>query len=96
MVLEVNESSILEAFEHGVGSLLLCIGVAREERREVDELIQSDKKIECETSRTHWDFQVILRDCRVDSDVYHYGCFESRVGCGLLRGVCGYDRSIDI
>ena len=42
MVLEVDESSILEAFQHGIGSLLLCIGIAREERREVNELIKSD------------------------------------------------------
>jgi hypothetical protein len=38
MVLEVDEARVLEAFEDGVGSLLLRVGFARQEGREIDEL----------------------------------------------------------
>ena len=44
MVLEIDEAGVLEALEDGVGSLLLCIGVAGEEGREVDELVRSGVK----------------------------------------------------
>lgn len=38
VVFEVDEAGILEAFEDGVSGLLLCVGIAREEGGEIDEL----------------------------------------------------------
>ena len=38
VVLEVDEAGVLEAFEHRIGGLLLCVRVAGEEGGEVDEL----------------------------------------------------------
>jgi hypothetical protein len=38
VVLQVDKARVLEAFEDGVGGLLLRIGIAREKGGEVDEL----------------------------------------------------------
>jgi hypothetical protein len=38
VVLEVDEASVLEAFEDSISGLLFRVGVARQEGREVDEL----------------------------------------------------------
>lgn len=89
MVLEIDEASVLEAFQDSVGSLLLGIGVAREECGEVDELYdvrRSNKSVLCE--KKYWNLQVILRDCRVNSNARHCGRFVWSVYWAACLGVC--------
>lgn len=74
MILEIDETGVLEAFQDSVSSLLLGIGVAREECGKIDELCgvrRRKQSVMCENK--YWNFQVILRNCRVNSDAHHCG-----------------------
>lgn len=90
MVLEIDEAGVLEAFQDSVSSLLLGIGVAREECGEVDELYDVRRRkqlVLCE--KKYWNFQVILRDCRVNSNARHCGRLVCSVYWAACLGVCG-------
>ncbi len=73
MILEIDEACVLEAVENCIGCLLLGCRVAREEGREINELLLLGYMLDVGSQvGAYWDDQIVLRDGRVYLDICHY------------------------